>query len=65
MKKNELKARIRQLMAIDMNAEAVYTELASLAPDDHLRNDFLKIAADERHHVAYSKAMLAQLKDLS
>ena len=65
MKKNELEARIRQLLAMDMNAEAVYAELASLFSDDQQKAIFLKIAADEKHHIAYSKAMLKELSSLS
>ena len=59
MDRKTLIARLRQLQAIDINALAIYTELAK---EDDYRKVFSAIADDEKRHVALSKKMLSLLE---
>jgi rubrerythrin len=63
MKKNELlKERLRQLLAMDKNAAAIYRELAAMAEDPALKNEFLQIATEEDMHIAMSGRMIMLLE---
>ncbi|MFA5144529.1 MAG: hypothetical protein WC723_00760 [Candidatus Omnitrophota bacterium] len=62
MDKKILIARLRQLQASDINALAIYSELAESVKDDSQRKVFSGIADDERRHVALGKEMLSLLE---
>jgi len=62
MDRKTLIARLRQLQAVDMNALAIYTDLAVLTKDDAQRKLFAGIAGDEERHVALGKQMLSLLE---
>lgn len=61
MDKNILEARIRQLLAIDKNAFDLYSDLGKNIEDPDLKDKFLKIARDEKRHVALSEEMISLL----
>jgi rubrerythrin len=62
MDRTTLTARLRQILAVDINALAIYTELSKLATDDTQREILSSIAADEKRHVALGKEMLSLLE---
>ena len=59
--KKELEERVRQLLAIDTNAMAVYADLANNVDDQRLKSKFSEIARDEGRHIALSKEVLSLL----
>ncbi|MDQ7778720.1 MAG: hypothetical protein RDV41_03290 [Planctomycetota bacterium] len=60
-----LEARLRQLLAADMNARDVYEDLARNVPDKKLAALFDAIAKDEARHVATWKGLLSLLEKMS
>ncbi len=45
-----MERRIRQLLALDLNACDIYTKLAGLAQTQAIKNAFLSMAADDKMH---------------
>lgn len=62
MDRKALIARLRQIQALDRNALAIYTELSKSADDEKQRKEFLKIAEDEKRHIALGEEMLSLLE---
>jgi rubrerythrin len=62
MDRKTLAARLRQLQAADMNAQAIYADLSQLAQDPVQRKVFAGIAKDEKRHAAFSKKLLLLLE---
>ena len=60
--KAELEARMRQLLALDINALDIYGDLAQNHPDEDARLKLQKLVADEQRHVALSMELLSLLK---
>jgi len=60
--KKTLTARLRQLLAVDKNAFAIYSELAELMKEDDLSAVFSDIAKDEKRHTIWSQEMLSLLE---
>jgi len=58
-----LEQRIRQLLAIDLNAVGIYSDLARKVPEGPVRQTLRAIAADEGHHVTLEKKMLSLLAE--
>lgn len=57
-----LTARVRQILAIDKNAFAVYSELAELMKEDSLGTVFSDIAEDEKRHTIWGEEILSLLE---
>ena len=55
-------ARLRQLLAADKNAFALYSELSELTKDDSLSAIFSGIAKDEKRHTIWGEEMLSLLE---
>ncbi|MFA5272493.1 MAG: hypothetical protein WC412_09195 [Candidatus Omnitrophota bacterium] len=55
-------ARLRQIHVTDMNAFAIYTDLAKLTRDPAQRKIFSAIAKDEKKHVELCKRMISILE---
>jgi rubrerythrin len=55
-------ARLRQLLAADKNAFAVYSELSELMKEDSLDDVFSDIAEDEKRHTILGEEMLSLLE---
>jgi len=62
MDKRTLIARIRQILAADKNALALYSDLARTAEDGELKKKFADIAKDEKKHCALGEKMLLMLE---
>ncbi len=62
MDRRVLAARLRQLLALDQNAFAIYTDLARLTTDEEMRALFLGVAKDEARHTALDKEILTLLE---
>ena len=58
-----LTARLRQLLAADKNAVAIYSELSELMKDDDLGDIFSGIAKDEKRHTILDEEMLSLLEN--
>lgn len=58
-----LTARVRQLLAIDKNAFAIYSELSELTKEDGLGEVFSDIAEDEKRHTIWGEEMLSLLEN--
>jgi len=58
-----LTARLRQILATDKNAFAIYSELAELMKEDGLGDVFSDIAEDENRHTIWGKEMLLLLEE--
>ena len=54
-----LEARIRQLLAVDQNALAIYTNLAEQTTDPSIAKKLQRLAKDEARHVALEQQMLS------
>lgn len=65
MDKKIIEARLRQLLAIDRNAEDIYGSLAKEAADEKMRIRLQAIAADETRHVAMLTEALTLLLSIS
>ncbi len=57
------KQRIRQLMAADKNAVAIYSDLAKQFPEIKFRPIFMRIAREEARHVKIAQAILKLLEN--
>ncbi|MBF0121813.1 MAG: hypothetical protein HQL21_00215 [Candidatus Omnitrophica bacterium] len=62
MDRKILEARVRQLLAADQNALAIYTELAELTTDKELRASFLGVIKDEKRHAILDQEILTLLE---
>jgi rubrerythrin len=56
-------ARLRQLLAADKNACAIYSELAQLTDKDALRTVFLGLSKEEARHSKLDEEMLLLLEE--
>jgi len=57
-----LTARLRQILAADKNAVAIYSELSELMKDDDLGDVFSDIAKDEKRHTVWGEEILSLLE---
>lgn len=62
MDRKTLTARLRQLQAVDMNAQAIYADLSQTDPDPVRRKIFSGIASDEKRHLILGKELIAILE---
>lgn len=62
MDRKIISARLRQLLAVDKNAYAIYSELALEATQDNLRAVFLGLANEEKRHSLLGEEMLLLLE---
>jgi rubrerythrin len=62
MDRKIIASRLRQLLAADKNACAIYSELAKLSPKDNLREVFLGLAKEEQRHSRLDEEMLLLLE---
>lgn len=62
MNKKTFIQRIRQLHAMDKNAEDIYKALAQKSEDPRSKDIFSKIAADEARHTKMSLRILSDLE---
>jgi rubrerythrin len=62
MQTSTFRQRLRQLIAADKNAVAIYSDLASRYPDVRSREIFKRIAKDEARHVKIAQAILAMVE---
>jgi rubrerythrin len=53
-----LKQRVRQLLACDRNAVALYADLARMVDDPQIKEELRGIARDEARHVKLEKMLL-------
>lgn len=64
MDRNTFRQRLRQILATDRNALGLYIDLAGRVRDQSLKDEFLRLAKDEEHHVSQVQEMLALLDSL-
>ena len=57
-----LTARLRQILAADKNAFAIYSELSELMKEERLGDVFSDIAEDEKRHTIFGQEMLSLLE---
>jgi len=63
MDRKILASRLRQILALDINARDIYSELARLAPKESQREVFSKLAKEEERHSGLDKQMLLLLEE--
>ena len=57
-----LEDRLRQLLALERNAQEIYIDLANNCSDPATSEQLREIAKDEAHHLAMEKEIIKLLK---
>ncbi|MCX5713765.1 MAG: hypothetical protein NT033_02945, partial [Candidatus Omnitrophica bacterium] len=58
-----LAARLRQMLAVDTNAYALYADLSLRIDDEFIKAELLKISKDEKRHCVLELEALSILED--
>jgi rubrerythrin len=61
MNKIEIESRLRQLLATDMNAHAIYADIALNTDDQALKNELDVLAKEEEGHIALTRKLISLL----
>ena len=62
MSKEVFLSRLRQLLAADINAQAIYSDLANQVQDSGLKEKFRQLAQEEEQHVSIIKSLIAEIE---